>query len=62
MLSGLRRDGTGYVSEALEVNYNGKNIYEIMQMSFAEAEAFFKQDKKLSALMTVMVRVGMGFL
>lgn len=55
-------DGTGYVSEALEVNYNGKNIYEIMQMSFAEAEAFFKQDKKLSALMTVMVRVGMGYM
>lgn len=55
-------DGTGYVSEALEVNYNGKNIYEIMQMSFAEAEAFFGQDKKLSALMTVMVRVGMGYM
>ncbi len=55
-------DGTGYVSEALEVYYNGKNIYEIMQMSFAEAEDFFKQDKKLSALMTVMVRVGMGYM
>lgn len=55
-------DGTGYVSEALEVNYNGKNIYEIMQMSFAEAEAFFKQDKKLSALMTVMVWVGMRYM
>ena len=52
---------SGY-TEALEVNYNGKNIYEIMQMSFAEAEAFFKQDKKLSALMTVMVRVGMGYM
>lgn len=55
-------DGTGYVSEALEVDYNGKNIYEIMQMSFAEAEAFFRQDKKLSALMAVMVRVGMGYM
>lgn len=55
-------DGTGYVSEALEVNYNGKNIYEIMQMSFAEAGAFFQQDKRLSALMTVMVRVGMGYM
>lgn len=55
-------DGTGYVSEALEVKYNEKNIYEIMQMSFAEAEDFFKQDKKLSTLMTVMVRVGMGYM
>lgn len=55
-------DGTGYVSEALEVNYNGKNIYEIMQMSFAEAGAFFRQDKKLAALMNVMVRVGMGYM
>lgn len=55
-------DGTGYVSEALEVNYNGKNIYEIMQMSFAEAESSFKQDKKLFALMTVMVRVVMGYM
>ncbi len=55
-------DGTGYVPEALEVNYNGKTIYEIMQMSFAEAKYFFKQDKKLSALMTVMVRVGMGYM
>lgn len=55
-------EGTGYVSEALEVNYNGKNIYEILQMSFAEAEAFFKQDKRMSALMTVMVRVGMGYM
>jgi len=55
-------DGTGYVSEALEVNYNGKNIYEIMQMSFAEAKSFFKQDKRMSALMTVMVRVGMGYM
>ncbi len=33
-----------------------------MQMSFAEAEAFFRQDKKLSALMAVMVRVGMGYM
>ncbi len=55
-------NGTGYVPEALEVKYNGKNIYEIMQMSFAEAETFFKQDKKLSKLMTVMVRVGMGYM
>lgn len=54
--------GTGYVSEALEVSYQGKNIYEIMKMSFGEAEAFFKQDKKLSALMAVMVRVGMGYI
>ncbi len=54
--------GTGYVPEALEVSYNGKNIHEIMQMSFEEAEAFFKQDKKLSALMTVMERVGMGYM
>ena len=54
--------GTGYVSEALEVSYQGKNIYEIMKMSFGEAEAFFKQDKKLSALMAVMVRVGMGYM
>lgn len=55
-------DGTGYVPEALEVSYKGKTIYEIMQMSFAEANDFFKQDKKLSALMTVMVRVGMGYM
>lgn len=55
-------EGTGYVSEALEVKYKDKNIYDIMLMSFSEAAEFFKEDKKLSKLFDIMVSVGMGYM
>jgi excinuclease ABC subunit A len=35
-------NGTRFMKETLEVTYRGKNIYEVLQMTIEEAEAFFK--------------------
>lgn len=54
--------GTGYIQEALEIRIQGKNVYDIMQMSFIEAASFFHFDKKMSKILTTMVEVGMGYI
>ena len=38
--------GKKFKEEVLEVNYNGKNIYDLLQMSVDEAIAFFNEDAK----------------
>ncbi len=54
--------GTRYGPAAEEIRWNGKNIGEVLALSFEEAAAFFTFDKHLQAMLTLMVETGLGYL
>jgi excinuclease ABC subunit A len=55
-------NGKRYTAEVLRANLDGKNIFEILEMSFTEAARFFNRTKGISDIIEVMERVGLGYL
>ena len=55
-------NGSRYGPELSEIRWNGKNIGEVLQMSFEEAAEFFSFHSKLKAIMDLMVQTGLGYL
>jgi excinuclease ABC subunit A len=54
--------GSRYGQSAAELRWNGKNISEVLAMSFEEAAGFFAFDKHLKAMLDLMVKTGLGYL
>ncbi len=54
--------GDRYGAELREMRWNGKNIAEVLRMSFEEAARFFAAHRKLKALLDLMVETGLGYL
>lgn len=54
--------GTRYNKEALEIEYDGKNIAQILEMSAEEAMNFFKNIPPLKEKLKTMFDVGLGYL
>ena len=54
--------GTRYNKEALEIEYDGKNIAQILEMSAEEAMNFFKNIPPLKEKLKTMFEVGLGYL
>jgi excinuclease ABC subunit A len=59
--------GTRYKSETLEIEYRGKSIYDILEMTLDESLAFFKEgqdrlDAKIVEKIQPLVDVGLGYL
>lgn len=55
--------GSGYVREAMEIEIEGKNIRDILEMSVDEAKEFFSdKDSTIYSMLTVLQRVGMGYI
>ncbi|MEM9227174.1 MAG: excinuclease ABC subunit UvrA, partial [Verrucomicrobiota bacterium] len=54
--------GSRYGSELGEIRWNGKNIADVLAMSFEEAAEFFSFHSRLSDMMTLMVETGLGYL
>lgn len=54
--------GTRYKDETLEVTYKGKNIAEILKMTFDEAADFFKNINSISRKINTIQEVGLGYL
>jgi len=46
----------------LEIQYKGKNIYDVLQMTVKEALAFFSNVPKLTGKIRVLDEVGLGYL
>ena len=46
----------------LEIQYKGKNIYDVLQMTVKEALAFFSNVPKLTSKIRVLEEVGLGYL
>ncbi len=53
--------GKRYNDEALSVRINGKNIFDILEMSVSEAVDFFEDYRGIISTLKVMERIGMGY-
>ncbi|HEX2934527.1 MAG TPA: excinuclease ABC subunit UvrA [Bacteroidales bacterium] len=54
-------DGQKYKDDVLKLKYKGKNIFEILSMTVAEAEGFF-DDKEINRRLRVLNEVGLDYL
>ena len=54
--------GQRYNRETLEVRYRGKNVAEVLEMTVAEAVAFFERVPKVDAILSALKDVGLGYL
>jgi excinuclease ABC subunit A len=55
-------NGTRYQAKVLEVQYKGKNIHEVLQMTVKEALRFFAGQTRLLEKLAVLDEVGLGYL
>jgi excinuclease ABC subunit A len=53
--------GKRFKEEVLEVTYNGKNIFQVLEMSVDEALEFFKGEKDIVQKITPLQQVGLGY-
>ncbi|TSC97138.1 MAG: excinuclease ABC subunit A [Candidatus Berkelbacteria bacterium Licking1014_2] len=54
--------GKKYNQETLEINYQGKNIADILQMTVSQAKAFFIKEAKISQKLQILEDIGLGYL
>jgi excinuclease ABC subunit A len=54
--------GTRYKSSVLDVQYHGKTIHDVLQMTVREALAFFAPVPKVTAKLRILEEVGLGYL
>ena len=54
-------NGKKFKEEVLEVQYNGKNIYEILELSVDEAIDFFKENTDIIQKINPLRNVGLGY-
>lgn len=55
--------GAGFLPETMEVELDGKNIKEILDMTIDEAYIFFQdKDKTICNILNILQRVGMGYI
>ncbi len=54
--------GKRYNDETLEVQYKGKNIYEVLEMTVDEALEFFGNIDKIRNILKVLSDIGLGYI
>ncbi|MDF1496704.1 MAG: excinuclease ABC subunit UvrA [Patescibacteria group bacterium] len=54
--------GQRYNAEALEINYRGKNIADVLDMTVEEARRFFSDQPLIFDKLTVLHEVGLGYI
>lgn len=54
--------GQRYNEETLQVKYKGKNIYDVLEMTVAEAYGFFKNHSTLQSKLKTLLDVGLGYI
>lgn len=54
--------GMRYNKEVLKVKYKDKNIYDVLKMTVSEAVIFFKDNRSIISVLSVMDRIGMGYI
>lgn len=55
-------DGMQYSQDILSIYMNGKNIYEIKNMSVSEAVEFYKDNKKILRKLNCLIAMNLGYL
>lgn len=53
--------GKRYNRETLEIKYNGKNIYDVLEMAVEEGLKFFSNIPKINRKLQTLVDVGLGY-
>ena len=53
--------GKRFKESVLEVQYKGKNIYDVLEMSVEEAIEFFKEEKNIVTAISPLQEVGLGY-
>jgi excinuclease ABC subunit A len=54
--------GKRYTRETLEVEWKGKTIQDVLDMSVDEAVTFFQNQKSLNRILTTLKDVGLGYI
>jgi excinuclease ABC subunit A len=54
--------GKKFKEEVLDVQYKGKNIYEVLEMSVDKSIEFFKEEKALAKALQPLQDVGLGYI
>ncbi len=54
--------GKKFKDKVLDVLYNGKNIYEVLEMTVSEASSFFKDIPALMQKLKTLEEVGLGYI
>jgi excinuclease ABC subunit A len=55
-------EGRRFTPETLEIEYNGKNIYDILELTVDEAHVFFGNHKRITAITGILAELGLGYL
>jgi len=55
-------EGARYNRETLQVQYKGKNIHEILEMTVEDARAFFDVIPVLARKLQMLIEVGLGYI
>ncbi len=55
-------NGSRYGTELLDLHWKGKNIADVLSMTFDEAAEFFSFHSQLGEIMQLMVETGLGYL
>ncbi|HET8859973.1 ATP-binding cassette domain-containing protein [Marivirga sp.] len=55
-------NGKRFKPEVLRVHWNDKNIADIYNLSIEEAYEFFSEEKQLSAILSLMLQLGLGYI
>ena len=54
--------GKKFKDKILEINYQGKNIYEVLEMTVSEARPFFKEIPAITQKLETLEEVGLGYI
>ncbi len=54
-------NGQRYKKEVLDIKYNGKNIYEVLEMTIEDALKFFAKEKNVKNKLEILNSIGLGY-
>ncbi|MFK5894702.1 MAG: excinuclease ABC subunit UvrA [Pseudomonadota bacterium] len=55
-------NGQRFNIDTLEVLFNGKNIYEVLELSINEARSFFDSERKITKILDQLIKLDVGYL
>lgn len=55
-------DGHRFNPEILEIDYHGKNIFQVLNMTIDQARMFFEGHSKMTHILDVLIDLGLGYL
>ena len=55
-------NGKRFNNETLSVKFNGKNIYEVLEMTVDDACIFFSEQKKIMQYLLTLQKLGLGYI